>query len=141
TSDVNNVYARSYGQLFSNGTPVRTLTTVDNVISTKPLKWFCFVIRACRGNDSGPSRLCELHSEDANSAGTLSKDPLARSERSSRQTEKGVPGRQSRGGQRCGFCEAQTIPHYHESFTHRKRQWDEEYRRLKPRAQTSSFVC
>lgn len=75
--------------------PVGDFLVVDDVVGTKRLELLALLGRRSGGNDLRASSLCKLHSKHADTASSLSKNPVTRLQAAAFQTVKTVPGGQS----------------------------------------------
>jgi hypothetical protein len=94
------VYTDTTGDLLGGLAPVGVFLVVDDVVGTEGLEFVGLFLGGGGGDDTSTGSLCELESEDGNTACTLSNDPVAGSQSLALETVETVPGSQTSAGER-----------------------------------------
>jgi hypothetical protein len=94
-------------QLLGLLAPVGGLLVVDDVVGAVLLQQLGLLGGAGSRDDAGAGSLCELQREDADAAGTLRQDRLARLERAALEAVQRVPGRQTSAAEGAGLEEVE----------------------------------
>jgi hypothetical protein len=93
------VYTDSAGDLLGGFAPVGVFLVVDDMVGTEGLEFVGLFLGGGGSDDTSTGCLCELESENGNTASTLSNDPVTGSQSLALETVETVPGSQTSAGE------------------------------------------
>jgi hypothetical protein len=101
------VYTDTTGDLLGGLAPVGVFLVVDDVVGTEGLEFVGLFLGGGGGDDTSTGCLCELESEDGNTASALGDDPVTGSQSLALETVETVPGGQASAGERSTLDEVE----------------------------------
>jgi hypothetical protein len=101
------VYTHTAGDLLGGFAPVGVFSVVDDVVGTEGLEFVGLFLGGGGGDDTSTGCLCELESEDGNTASALGDDPVTGSQSLALETVETVPGGQASAGERSTLDEVE----------------------------------